>query len=214
MEVKAREKVLKNVRNALISKTDNPFPNVENDSSVFVESNNPYKDITFAEEFTKVGGKFIYCENDNVLILSLNALYNEFKLGNTYCAENEIKEILTLAKIPYGDKQEDLLNCGVCITFCEYLIARFGSIMISSRQMSGRRANIYAPVHIVLAYTNQLVPDIKDGLNKIRCKYNNKMPSLISLITGPSRTADIEKTLVMGAHGPKELYVFLIEKQA
>ncbi|MFZ4706049.1 MAG: LUD domain-containing protein, partial [Bacteroidales bacterium] len=34
---------------------------------------------------------------------------------------------------------------------------------------------------------------------------------LISVITGPSRTADIEKTLVMGAHGPRELFVFLIE---
>lgn len=37
------------------------------------------------------------------------------------------------------------------------------------------------------------------------------MPSMVTLITGPSRTADIEKTLVMGAHGPKELYVFLLE---
>ena len=42
-------------------------------------------------------------------------------------------------------------------------------------------------------------------------KYPDNYPSMISLITGPSRTADIEKTLVMGAHGPKELYVFLIE---
>jgi len=213
MEVKSREKVLKSVRNALISKTDNPFPNVENESSVFVESNNPYIDITFAEEFSKVGGKFIYCENENELILNLHALYDEYKYGNTYCLENEIKEILTLAKIPFSDNNEDFIKSGVCITYCECLVARFGSIVVSSRQVSGRRANIYPPVHIVLAYTTQLVMDIKDALNMIKNKYENKIPSLISLITGPSRTADIEKTLVMGAHGPKELFVFLIENR-
>jgi L-lactate dehydrogenase complex protein LldG len=42
-------------------------------------------------------------------------------------------------------------------------------------------------------------------------KYGNKLPSMISMITGASRTADIEKTLVMGAHGPKELVLFLID---
>jgi L-lactate dehydrogenase complex protein LldG len=43
-------------------------------------------------------------------------------------------------------------------------------------------------------------------------KYNNEIPSMISLTTGPSRTADIEKTLVVGVHGPKEVFVFLIDK--
>ncbi len=63
----------------------------------------------------------------------------------------------------------------------------------------------------MIAYTSQLVPDLKDALAGIREKYGNKIPSMISVITGPSRTADIEKTLVMGAHGPKEIYVFLTE---
>jgi L-lactate dehydrogenase complex protein LldG len=53
--------------------------------------------------------------------------------------------------------------------------------------------------------------DIKHGLALIRDRYGNKLPSLVSAITGPSRTADIEKKLVLGAHGPKDLYVFLLE---
>ena len=53
--------------------------------------------------------------------------------------------------------------------------------------------------------------DLKDGFNRLKEKYGQKLPSMISTITGPSRTADIEKTLVLGAHGPKELYVFLID---
>ncbi len=70
---------------------------------------------------------------------------------------------------------------------------------------------MYAPIHICVAFTNQLVYDIKDALTSVRDKYQNKFPSLLTFATGPSRTADIEKTLVVGVHGPKEVYCFLVE---
>jgi L-lactate dehydrogenase complex protein LldG len=63
----------------------------------------------------------------------------------------------------------------------------------------------------VLANTAQLVGDVKEALGVLRQKYDGIFPSAVSVISGPSRTADIEKTLVMGAHGPKELYVLLVE---
>ena len=84
---------------------------------------------------------------------------------------------------------------------------------MSSAQQSGRTTSVYAPVHICIAYTDQLVYDIKDGLQIVKDKYKNNLPSLITLATGPSRTADIEKTLVVGVHGPKEVFCFLVEKQ-
>jgi L-lactate dehydrogenase complex protein LldG len=77
--------------------------------------------------------------------------------------------------------------------------------------MAGRRLSIYPPVHIVLAYTSQIVLDLKDGFKLLKTRYGNQLPSMITTVTGPSRTADIEKTLVKGAHGPKELFVFLLE---
>jgi L-lactate dehydrogenase complex protein LldG len=70
---------------------------------------------------------------------------------------------------------------------------------------------VYTPVHICIAFTSQLVYDIKDGLVKLQQKYKNNLPSMITLATGPSRTADIEKTLVVGVHGPKEVYLFLVD---
>ena len=100
----------------------------------------------------------------------------------------------------------------VGITRAEFLIARLGSIMITSKQTSGRRLNVFPPVHIVIAYTSQLVYDLKDAFDGIKKKYKDQLPSMISIITGPSRTADIEKTLVLGAHGPKKLYVFLVNE--
>jgi L-lactate dehydrogenase complex protein LldG len=97
------------------------------------------------------------------------------------------------------------------ITRCEYLIARLGTVMVSSRVSPGRKMTVFPEMHIVVAYTSQLVPDLKDALKNLRRKYEDDFPSVVTLVTGPSRTADIEKTLVLGAHGPKELYVFLIE---
>ena len=84
--------------------------------------------------------------------------------------------------------------------------------MMSSAQQSGRTVSVYAPVHICVAYTDQLVFDIKDALLRMKEKYAEGLPSLITLATGPSRTADIEKTLVVGVHGPKEVFCFLIER--
>jgi L-lactate dehydrogenase complex protein LldG len=66
---------------------------------------------------------------------------------------------------------------------------------------------------VVVAFTSQLVPDIKSALVQIKQRYEGRLPGMLSMITGPSRTADIEKTLVMGAHGPKALYVFLVQDE-
>ncbi len=63
-----------------------------------------------------------------------------------------------------------------------------------------------------MATTDQLVFDLSDGLRMLSDKYGKNMPSMVNIATGPSRTADIEKTLVLGAHGPKEVYVFLLDK--
>ncbi len=83
--------------------------------------------------------------------------------------------------------------------------------MVSSALATGRRLFVYPETHIVIASASQVVAELKDGLSGMKQKYAGNFPSQITVITGPSRTADIEKTLVMGAHGPKELFVLLID---
>jgi L-lactate dehydrogenase complex protein LldG len=205
-----REKILKKIRNALIQKLPNPFPNPDFETDIYKEMTDS-PEVIFAEEFIKMSGKFVYCESEQEFIDNLRSLIAENNWVNLFCIEDKLKQILTMGDIPFLSEREEIFDVEVGLTLCEYLIARLGSIMVSSRQQCGRRMFVYPPVHIVLAYTSQLVPDLKQALVGIRQKYADKIPSMISVITGPSRTADIEKTLVMGAHGPKELYVFLVD---
>ena len=209
-ESTSKEKVLKKVRKALIQKTKNPYPNLDNDSKIYSASDESL-DILFAEEFTKVSGQFVYCENEDECIQILTALAKEREWNRIHCADNKIAELLERGNIKSTSSEEDFLNSEVGITFCEYLSARTGSIFISSKQASGRRLSVFPPVHITIAYTSQLVYDVKEALTGIKNKYGETIPSMITTITGPSRSADIEKTLVMGAHGPKEVFVFLID---
>jgi L-lactate dehydrogenase complex protein LldG len=211
-ETTSREKVLKKLRNALISRSESPYPSLDLTSSVYKDFEDTL-DITFATEFSKVSGKFIYCENEKDLEENLVSLIGEKKWKQVFCLEPEIKETLANAGIPFTGMESEFNEMDAGITSCESLIARLGSIMVSSRQTSGRRLNVYPENHIVIARSSQIVPDLKDALVNIKEKYKDNIPSMISVITGPSRTADIEKTLVMGAHGPRELYVFLIDEE-
>lgn len=208
-ETTSKERMLKKVRKALLEKRDNPYPNLE-DSSLY-EDYAGHIDLLFAEQLTAVTGNFIFCEDDIQLIENLLHLADEKNWRKIYCWEPRLQKLLEMYEYPFYSTETDFLNAEVGITTCEALIARNGSVLVSNSGHAGRRLSIYPNVHIVIAYTSQLVLDIKDGLKLLKEKYPNGLPTMISNITGPSRTADIEKTLVLGAHGPKELYVFLLE---
>lgn len=204
-----KEKLLKKIRKALLEKRDNPYPNVE-DLPHYPQTEE-LPEVMFAEQFTAISGQFLFCEDEVQFIENLLELAEARKWHKIYCWEPALQAVLDRFEYPYYATDKDFEEAEVGFTLCEALIARNGSILLSNGNMAGRRLSIYPPVHIVLAYTSQLVVDIKDGLKLIKNKYEGNLPSMISNVTGPSRTADIEKTLVLGAHGPKELFVFLLE---
>ena len=97
---------------------------------------------------------------------------------------------------------------GWSVTGCDCLVAMTGSIFVSTRSANGRAASVLPEKHLVVARREQIVPDLAAAFGLLRQRYGSRWPSAMSLITGPSRTADIEKTLVMGAHGPKRLALY------
>lgn len=198
----AKENILKRIRQALSHPVPLPFPQSEGTNSVFHPATDSL-DVLFAQEFTGLQGKFSFCLDEAEMLQQVQQLIAEKQWNKVYCNTDKWNEQFS--------NTISLSTCDVSITGCEFLIARTGSIVMSAAQQSGRTVSVYAPVHICIAYSNQLLYDVKDALQAIKEKYSGNIPSLITFATGPSRTADIEKTLVTGVHGPKEVYCFLIE---
>jgi L-lactate dehydrogenase complex protein LldG len=199
----AKENILKRIRKALSNPVPLPFPLSEGNNSVYPPPTDELE-VIFAETFTGLQGKFAYCLDEKDMIEQLNGLIKAKEWTKIFCKETKWAE-------QYSNTIS-LASCDASITECECLVARTGSIVLSAAGESGRTTSVYAPVHICIAYTHQLVYDVKDALQFLKEKYAGNIPSFISFATGPSRTADIEKTLVTGVHGPKEVYLFLIEK--
>ncbi|MBS2210649.1 lactate utilization protein [Carboxylicivirga mesophila] len=162
---------------------------------------------TFIEEFEKVNGQVFVCDNQQAVAKQLVTLADERCWKNVFCFEESLLPYIP-DSIQLGS-DEDFESMQVGITRCEMLIARTGSVMVSSAGASGRRLNVFPPVHVVIANVDKLVPFLDDAISRFKEKYKGNKPSQATVITGPSRTADIEKTLVMGAHGPKELIVLI-----
>lgn len=204
-----KEKLLKKIRKALIEKTENPYPKLD-ETAIYAVSDE-LLEIQFAQEFTRINGQFLFCENEIQFIESLIAFAEEKKWRKIFCWEPALQELLRKYEYPFIPNDKEFEQADVGITLCEGLIARTGSILVSSANASGRRLSIYPHQHIVVAYVSQLFPDLKEALARMKDRFGERLPSSITSISGPSRTADIEKTLVLGAHGPRELFLFLID---
>ncbi len=163
----------------------------------------------FKNELEAINGKCILCENESDLYNKLGAFVKQHNFPYIFCRDSYISGQLAKNEIPFSTDEKNFGSMQAGITGCEFLIARTGSVLVSSASQSGRQMNVFPPVHIVLAHISQLVNYPEDALMAIQEKYDKHLPSTISTITGPSRTADIEKTLVLGAHGPKEFIIFL-----
>jgi L-lactate dehydrogenase complex protein LldG len=104
----------------------------------------------------------------------------------------------------------ELEQCDAGITECDALVAQTGSVLLTSLSAGGRAISVLPPHHVVLARESQLLADLPAAFALLSQKYGSNYPSFISFTTGPSRTGDIERILVLGDHGPKKLTIFLI----
>jgi len=206
----ARAAVLARIRAALAA---GPTPNLPDapDQRAPVHPPLPEQELvlTFADNFRRAGGEFFYVETSAQLGRELRAWLSERlpKTQKFYVWELEMQALLREADVPFEATEADFrTQAAVGLTSCAALVARTGSVLVSSSSASGRRLSIYPDQHIVLARPAQVVADIGEALVQGLAEVT---PAMLSLTTGPSRTADIEKTLVLGAHGPRRLTLFL-----
>jgi L-lactate dehydrogenase complex protein LldG len=188
----ARARILERIRAALRVPAHRPPP--PGDGPLWP----PLGDLEkrFREEFTAVNGQIIESAGQ------LREFLDQFR----FVATDGSQAVRHIVGEPTaaGPRQADL-----GVTGCDCLVARTGSIVVCTRSAGGRALSVLPPAHLVIATRSQLVADLEAAIRLLRQRYDGHWPSQLSVITGPSRTADIEKILVMGAHGPKRLALFL-----
>jgi L-lactate dehydrogenase complex protein LldG len=222
-----REKILARVREAL--KAQAPLPGSHGE--VHAPASTQAHGSTARQWLPNVGESF----EEQLALFSKNAaeLTADFQLFNSAnevcqalmhlrdsenwkqaaCHSGELTDaICPLLDIPLlrTDKPYDvhaLEACDVGISECDALIAQTGSVLVTNRSAGGRTLSVLPPHHVVLARREQLVADLPAAFELLKKKYADNYPSMISFITGPSRTGDIERILVLGAHGPKKLMI-------
>lgn len=165
----------------------------------------------FQENLELLGGKVLRPKNMDEAVDLLAGLQQQENWERIFCTDPRLQKAIG-NKVAVQSESNEFLQLQVGITPCEFLVAHLGSVMISSGGASGRRLHVFPETHIVIAHQRQLVKYLDQAMEAMQAKYHGSLPSSITNITGPSRTADIEKTLVMGMHGPKKLIVLLCDE--
>jgi L-lactate dehydrogenase complex protein LldG len=201
-----REKILKKIRKALLNKAPREsVVNLDFETPVFPLSEDSLE-ICFAQNFSEAGGKFFFCADNQELIENIDFLLRENNWQTPLCEEEILKSLLEIAEINYlPNFQKDK----PAITTCEALIARTGSVLVSGSQGSSGHLFFESKAHLVVAFTSQLVYELKDAIQLLKQKYNGTLPSSFHLISNP---AGLDYQGNEGAiQNPLDLYVFLMD---
>lgn len=127
------------------------------------------------------------------------------------CGRTGWQDSPAVLPIEPGYDRHALEACEAGVTECECLVAQTGSVCVTTRSSGGRALSVLPPHHVVVARRDQIVPDLTAAYELLARRYAaGGYPSFVGFITGPSRTGDIERILVLGAHGPKKLTVLLV----
>lgn len=206
---KVRDTILDRLRKATAGR---PVRKAERPAGSFVVIPDGPLTEAFSLALRNVSGNAYQCNSKNELADILRRLAEEAGWSKMVCPDTKIAGLLqsSSSDIIFEDKLS--VETEVVITGCEALIADIGSVLVSTSHTRSRRAFVYGPAHVVIASENQIRMTLDEAMSELFQRYQDDLPSMISVITGPSRTADIEKTLILGAHGPKALHV-IITKQ-
>ena len=224
-----REKILRRIREALTNPAPQPGSHGHKPHSTAVPVEG------FAHWLPAVGAGFdaqadLFARNSVQLKSTFHLLESEAaaaqKLAEIALAESwkrvaahsdgtngpSTRAMVSALKLPgvwtdTGYNVHEMESCDAGVSECDALVAQTGSVLVTSRSAGGRALSVLPPHHVVLAHREQLVADLPDAFALLERKYSGKYPSFIGFITGPSRTGDIERILVLGAHGPKKLTI-------
>lgn len=209
-----KEQILAKLRNAVIEKPEAIFEDIDLQSDTW----QPIKEedgnaITFVQKFKDMGGIFIYLENEAELGECLHQLAPQNGWDPLWCTSPKMQSLLEKYAVPYKfDPVTENKHKVAQITFCEYLVAQTGSIVVSDRDNQTRKAYTEPDVLLVVAHSDQIVGGLKEAFHNLKEKLESPEAAQVVVITGNTRSYDIEQDVLQGVFGPRQIAVFLIDE--
>ena len=208
-----KEQILAKVREAVMAKDENLFKDV----NMHADTWTPFKeedgaDFTFVERFKDNGGIFVYFESEDSFLEAMKQYVVENQWEPLCSTSMKMECVFKDSGIELSRDYDTKRKKTVSIVDCECLIAQTGSIVITDRCAGSTAAYSDADTLLVYASPSQIVASMKDAIHIIKEKYKNNKPSETVIISGPSRSTEIDNQLVIGAHGIKQLALFLVEE--
>jgi hypothetical protein len=166
-------------------------------------------DVQFAKSFTDLNGIFLYCQDEEELLLNLKGICIEGNVKNILAFDPAIKSQVERASVLCTTNENDQ-DIDAFISPCEYLIAFNGGIMISSYQTAARPLEKLPNMHIVVGYTSQIVRNLGEGMSNINKKYKTEdKPSFITNLTGMMKNSTNTSPL----KEYKQVFLLLLENE-
>jgi L-lactate dehydrogenase complex protein LldG len=186
----------------------------------------------FQTEFELVSGEFIRAASNEEAVHSLCELIQSSGVRSVAISDHQICERLQLkealqtalpeiqvikesidSESSYDRRhlKSTLSHFRLSVTGAEFLIAESGTIVVIAGTQASRQISLLPEIHVVLATPQQIYPNLAEAFQVIQKNGRSHPASAITLITGPSRTADIEKVLIKGVHGPTRIVTMMLE---
>ena len=209
-----KEQILAKVREAVMTKDENLFKDV----NMQVDTWTPFKeedgaDFTFVERFKENGGIFVYFESKENFLDAMKQYIVENQWEPLCSTSKKMHEIFKDSGIALSRDYTTKRKKTVSITDCECLIAHTGSVVVTDKCAGSRAAYSNADVLLVFASPSQIVASMKDAIHLIKEKYGSDRPSETVIISGASKSTEIDNQLVIGAQGIKQIALFLVEEE-
>ena len=209
-----KEQILAKVREAVMAKDENLFSDV----NMQVDTWTPFKeedgaDFTFVERFKENGGIFVYFESKDDFIEAMKQYIVENQWEPLCSTSKKMEDIFKDSGIELCHDYATKRKKTVSITDCECLIAHTGSVVVTDRCAGSREAYSNADVLLVFASPSQIVASMKDAIKLLKEKYKNHKPTETVIISGPSKSIEIDNQLVIGAQGIRQIALFLVEEE-
>lgn len=204
----ARESAIKHVGELLSA--DLPSRNIENDSASLVE--------LFKSSLEAVDGHGIVVHNESDVVRALTDIITRLQrtdlqarriaISDSPKVERLVRNIsVNVDEVAITPSASNVFTFDIGISGAQAGIAETGTLLLDSSRERHRLVSLVPPVHIAILDASQIVATLGEALSTLR--QEEQVSPIVTLVTGPSRTADIELTLAIGVHGPQELYVIV-----